>query len=296
MALTDYNTTASSNTTLNGVAVGASMAPTSTNDAIQQLMADLAQGLVQWPSGNGSAAAPAYSFGDDLNTGWYRIGADNVGLALGGVKRYDFSASELALESPSATDAGFSLTAPSTNDARVKMIRSGATSYEIVNEVGALRIKTGSSGATDDDTIATFVSGTWTLHSPNTGTTGTAFKVTTDQGGSDTEHFRVQTDGDVQNTNNSYGALSDISLKSGIETAASQWDDVSQLHLVNYNLKATGERHLGLIAQEVEEISPGLVTEADGLKGVKYSVLFVKMLGALQEAMDRIEDLEARLP
>jgi hypothetical protein len=119
--------------------------------------------------------------------------------------------------------------------------------------------------------------------------------------------FAVYTNGNVQNTNNSYGALSDIKLKENIVDASSQWDDIKALRPVNYNFKE-GQTHtqLGLIAQEVELVSPGLVTESpdrdeDGndlgtvTKSVNYSVLYMKAVKALQEAMERIETLEQRL-
>lgn len=38
----------------------------------------------------GSAAEPELTWGDDTNSGLYLIGADNVGLSLGGAKRWDF--------------------------------------------------------------------------------------------------------------------------------------------------------------------------------------------------------------
>lgn len=39
----------------------------------------------QLKAANGSAAAPAYTFGSDLNTGFYRADADTIGIAVGGV-------------------------------------------------------------------------------------------------------------------------------------------------------------------------------------------------------------------
>jgi hypothetical protein len=40
----------------------------------------------------------------------------------------------------------------------------------------------------------------------------------------------------------------------------------------------------------------GLVQEnEDGLKSVKYSILYMKAVKALQEAMERIETLEAKV-
>jgi hypothetical protein len=119
--------------------------------------------------------------------------------------------------------------------------------------------------------------------------------------------FQVWTNGNVENTNNSYGAISDIKLKENIVDANSQWNDLKVLQVRNYNLKE-GQTHtqIGLIAQEVELVSPGLVSESpdrdeDGndlgtvTKSVNYSVLYMKAVKALQEAMERIETLEAKV-
>jgi hypothetical protein len=119
-----------------------------------------------------------------------------------------------------------------------------------------------------------------------------------------TVSFAVYTNGNVQNTNNSYGAISDIKLKENIVDANSQWSDLKALQVRNYNFKE-GQTHtqIGLVAQEVELVSPGLVSESpdrdeDGndlgtvTKSVNYSVLYMKAVKALQEAMERIETLE----
>jgi hypothetical protein len=115
--------------------------------------------------------------------------------------------------------------------------------------------------------------------------------------------FRVMCDGDVENANNAYGAISDASLKENIVDARSQWDDIKALQVRNYNFKAeTGlntHTQIGLVAQETELVSPGLVGECidektgDATKTVNYSVLYMKAVKALQEAMERIEQLEA---
>ena len=41
-----------------------------------------------------------------------------------------------------------------------------------------------------------------------------------------TAKFVIRADGDAENTNNSYGALSDAKLKENIVDAASQWNDI----------------------------------------------------------------------
>jgi hypothetical protein len=119
--------------------------------------------------------------------------------------------------------------------------------------------------------------------------------------------FAVYTNGNVINTNNSYGAISDIKLKENIVDANSQWDDLKAIQVRNYNF-IEGQTHtqIGVVAQEIETVSPGLVTESpdrdeDGndlgtvTKSVNYSVLYMKAVKALQEAMERIEVLEQRL-
>jgi hypothetical protein len=119
--------------------------------------------------------------------------------------------------------------------------------------------------------------------------------------------YRVYGNGNVQNANNSYAGTSDIKLKENIVDANSQWDDLKALQVRKYNFKE-GQTHtqIGLIAQEVELVSPGLVNEspdrdAEGndlgtvTKSVNYSVLYMKAVKALQEAMERIEVLEQRL-
>jgi hypothetical protein len=126
--------------------------------------------------------------------------------------------------------------------------------------------------------------------------------------GGGTECIRIYSNGNVQNTNNSYGAISDVKLKENVVDANSQWDDLKVLQVRNYNFKEeTGQQthtQIGLIAQEVELVSPGLVSEspdfdAEGndlgtvTKSVNYSVLYMKAVKALQEAMERIEALEA---
>jgi hypothetical protein len=120
--------------------------------------------------------------------------------------------------------------------------------------------------------------------------------------------FTVDADGDVKNTNNSYGSISDIKLKQDVVDAASQWDDIKALRVRKYRFKRNPDAALqiGLVAQEAEAVSPGLVEETadrdeegDDLgtttKSVKYSVLYMKAVKALQEAMTRIEQLEAKV-
>jgi len=119
-------------------------------------------------------------------------------------------------------------------------------------------------------------------------------------GGTRNSNCNIQCDGDIFNTNNSYGQISDESLKENIVDANSQWDDIKALQVRNFSWIADeldAPNQIGVIAQEVETAGMnGLIKEQeDGTKGVKYSVLYVKAVKALQEAMTRIETLEAKV-
>ena len=94
---------------------------------------------------------------------------------------------------------------------------------------------------------------------------------------------RIYSDGDLQNHDNSYGAISDSRLKSFIQDARSQLADFRQYRFRNYKLNSDIEQYgdeapwqIGLIAQEVLPISPGLVLDHGDHYGLQYSVLAVK--------------------
>ena len=131
--------------------------------------------------------------------------------------------------------------------------------------------------------------------------------------------FRSLGNGNLQNTNNSYGQISDQTLKQDIVDAASQWNDIKQVRVRKFRFKnrPTDPLQIGVVAQEIETISPGLVennpdevyiagevlpegknigdVKEKGYKSVKYSILYMKAIKALQEAQTRIETLEAKV-
>ena len=150
--------------------------------------------------------------------------------------------------------------------------------------------------------------------------------------------LQIQAQGNVQNHDNSYGQISDERIKSNIKDANSQWDDIKSLKVRNFERKDDIEKYgegkkvqIGLIAQECETVSPGLVNEQDPspgdirvasefgtlyedgdtipegkeigdvkevkeqVKAIGYSVLYMKAIKALQEAQTRIEELETKV-
>ena len=124
--------------------------------------------------------------------------------------------------------------------------------------------------------------------------------------------FVVYGHGNVANVNNAYGATSDVKLKENIVDANSQWDDIKALRVRNFNFIAdsTNTKLLGLVAQEAEAVCPSLIQDVNDVtedengqktetgtvtKELKYSVLYMKAIKALQEAQTRIETLESKV-
>ena len=79
--------------------------------------------------------------------------------------------------------------------------------------------------------------------------------------GGSTERIKIYSNGNIENTNNSYGQLSDIKLKENITDATSKLDDLMQVQIKNFNYIGDEKKQIGVIAQELEEIFPALIYE-----------------------------------
>lgn len=110
--------------------------------------------------------------------------------------------------------------------------------------------------------------------------------------------------GNTTSITGSYGTISDRDLKENInylteEQKNGQVEDIKNLRFAKFNLKGDTAIQLGLIAQDVEQTSPGLVsiTNLDGkdVRSVKQSIMHQKAVVALQVALEKIEALEARI-
>lgn len=80
-------------------------------------------------SAPGTVSLPALYFAGDVDTGFYRIAADNVGLALGGVKYIDFLSTLISfvapVQAPLAVSSETSGTLTAANSANKKVKMSG---------------------------------------------------------------------------------------------------------------------------------------------------------------------------
>jgi hypothetical protein len=134
----------------------------------------------------------------------------------------------------------------------------------------------------------------------------TAYNLIQGQNNSTTECFKVDGAGDVKNTNNSYGAISDIKVKENIIDATPKLADMMQVKVRNYNLIGSTTKQIGVIAQELETVFPLMIDEtpdrdAEGndlgttTKGVKYSVFVPMLIKAIQEQQALITALTTRI-
>jgi hypothetical protein len=89
---------------------------------------------------------------------------------------------------------------------------------------------------------------------------------------------------------------SDERLKKDIQELTFANEKVKQLKGVSYTLKESGEQTIGLIAQQVEEVLPEVVsTNEDGYKSISYGNIVALLIEALKEQDKRIQELEAKL-
>jgi hypothetical protein len=111
--------------------------------------------------------------------------------------------------------------------------------------------------------------------------------------------FRIDACGNITNYSGFYGAISDSRLKENIVNCTPKLEDLLKVRVVNYNLKGGDtSKYIGVVAQELEEIFPELVTETNSVerfKSVNYSNLTILLIKAFQEQQVLINNLNASL-
>jgi hypothetical protein len=217
----------------------------------------------------GSAAAPSVTTTGDTNTGMFFPAADTIAFAEGGAE---------AMRIDSSGNVGIG-TSPSTT----LHVKSPTTTSSGIFAATIEQAKTNN----------------------GTATTGLRVKYTSLSPGDSNHIFRCEDSGGtyrfyVQN-NGTYGGTSDRTLKENIVDATDKLADLRKIKVRNYNWIEHGPegglKELGFIAQEVEEVFPKLVKEnpETGKKMLLDSVFVPILVKALQEAADKIEDLETRI-
>ena len=97
-------------------------------------------------------------------------------------------------------------------------------------------------------------------------------------------------------------------MKECIVDVAPKLQDLLKVRVIDYNLNNNPtEKYIGVLAQELEKIFPGLVSDnapsakeieygkTENYKSVKYSCFNVMLIKALQEQQENITNLSLRL-
>jgi len=115
--------------------------------------------------------------------------------------------------------------------------------------------------------------------------------------------FYVNANGGIYNYQSNDSNLSDKREKKNISSLGSKWDAVKKWSLKEFHYNADADsdsKKCGVIAQDMETDHPELVTEfdltdTDKRKAVKEQQMTWMAIKALQEAMAKIETLEAKV-
>ena len=225
-------------------------------------------------AGNGTAATPAYHF----------VGSSAIGMFT--------------------PDAGFSVAFSTASTERMRIDSSGNLGINTSSPAHKLDVQSNVDGPivrviNNRDTTGSFGIKVTLGASGGAGTTGSA-------------HFHGNTNA-VGNWylfgNGTTSYSSDQRLKKNIESARDGYlEDLARLRVVKYNWNVSEEgapKELGLIAQEVEQVFPGLVqddanpvTEGDDTvyKQLKQSVLPFMLLKAIQELKAEFDEYKRTHP
>jgi hypothetical protein len=106
--------------------------------------------------------------------------------------------------------------------------------------------------------------------------------------------YRLQVSGIV--AANAFYNLSDIRLKENISEIKDALEKILRLQGVTFTWKESGEKSIGLIAQEVEKMFPELVkTDNSGIKSIDYGRLTSVLIEGIKEQQKEIDSLRQEI-
>ena len=96
-------------------------------------------------------------------------------------------------------------------------------------------------------------------------------------------------------TTNSVITSSDLNIKTNVSTLTNALDTVKKLRGVSYNRKDNGQKQIGMIAQELQEVLPEVVSEGQDGLAVAYGNIVGLLVEAIKEMSNEIADLKSRI-
>ena len=91
-----------------------------------------------------------------------------------------------------------------------------------------------------------------------------------------------------------FNSTSDLDLKTNVNTIENPIDIVNSLRGVSFDWKTNGKKSYGVIAQELEQILPDLVTTQQN-KSVNYNGLVGVLIQAVKELSAEVEELKKKI-
>ena len=240
--------------------------------------------ITSWPTGGGSTNA----FGTVAVSGQSNVIADQAPDTLTLI-----------------AGSNMTITTNATNDSiTFNASTSGGTQnlFETISVSGQTSVQADSS----TDTL-TFVAGTNMTITTDATTDSITFNSTGGGGGGlanivedttpqlggnlDGQSYNITTTGDITAAN--FNTTSDESLKENVETIENALSKVINMRGVNFNWKENAQPGTGVIAQEMEQVIPQVITENDeGIKHVQYGNLVGTLIEAIKEQQNQIEELK----
>ncbi len=210
---------------------------------------------------------------------------------------------------PQSGSSSGTLQFSTSNTERVRITSGGDVCIGTTSANGKLTINQTDTGARTITASSPSSYAATAFRSDSAATAGTGwYHLYGSSSGGSVNNIFIYGNGNIQNANNSYGAISDIKLKENIVDATPKLDKLMQVKVRNYNLKGEYEQHkqIGVIAQELEHIFPSLIEETQDrgendevlgttTKSVKYSVFVPMLIKAVQELNAKVEAQAVRI-
>lgn len=240
----------------------------------------------------GSAAAPAYSFNADIDTGMYTgVSGGEVSFAVGGANKMTVGSTSLTVAVPILAAAG-SVSAPGISfsgdtDAgiysasnRLEFATNGSNKFTIgttsLSTVSPFRFADGNVSAPSISFNNDLDAGLYLASAGNLGiSVGGVQQVSYSTGGASydgaartIQTFKISTATvgsiSVTGSTTSYNTTSDRRLKNTIEDMTGSLEIINQLSPKTYKWNSDDSKGCGLIAQDLVKILPECVTGIDG--------------------------------
>jgi len=91
-----------------------------------------------------------------------------------------------------------------------------------------------------------------------------------------------------------YNSLSDRNKKENVESLVDAINVINQINPVSFTWKDNGNKAYGVIAQEIEEVLPDIVsTSSEGVKSVSYTQIIPFLVQVIQEQHKEIQRIKA---